>query len=110
MDERLSSLTEDDLAAFRNSQRAAKRKKTNSRDGWLGRCLADDRGRIIPNLANTMIALRSDPTLSGAIAFDEMQQDAILVERLPVAPSGKTAGLDLVPRPVRDEDVSQLQE
>ena len=110
MDERLSSLTEDDLAAFRNSQRAAKRKKTTSRDGWLGRCLADDRGRIIPNLANTMIALRSDPTLSGAVAFDEMQQDAILVERLPVAPSGKPAGLDPVPRPVRDEDVSQLQE
>lgn len=80
------------------------------RDGWLGRCLADDRGRIIPNLANTMIALRSNPTLSGAVAFDEMQQDAILVERLPVAPSGKPAGLDPVPRPVRDEDVSQLQE
>jgi predicted P-loop ATPase len=110
MDERLSSLTEDDLAAFRESQRAAKRKKRTSHDGWLGRCLADDRGRIIPNLANTMIALRSDPTLSGAVAFDEMQQDAILVERLPVAPSGKPAGLDPVPRPVRDEDVSQLQE
>jgi predicted P-loop ATPase len=110
MDERLSSLTEDDLAAFRNSQRAAKRKKPTSRDGWLRRCLADDRGRIIPNLANTMIALRSGPTLSGAVAFDEMQQDAILVERLPVAPGGKPAGLDPVPRPVRDEDVSQLQE
>jgi hypothetical protein len=57
-----------------------------------------------------MIALRSDERLSNAVAFDEMQQDVMLMERLPVAPNGEDAGLDPVPRPVRDEDVSQLQE
>jgi predicted P-loop ATPase len=112
--DKLSSLTEDDVAALRADVAAAKRKKTErgppKRGGWLGRCLADDKDRIIANLANAMIALRSDESLSGAFAFDEMQQDVILLERLPVAPDGKHAGCDPPPRPVRDEDVSQLQE
>jgi predicted P-loop ATPase len=109
MDEQLSSLTEGDRAAFRASRKKGVRGRSK-RDGWLGRCLADDRGGIIANLANAMIALRSDESLFGAVAFDEMQQDAVLIVSLPVAPNGKHAGRDPPPRPVRDEDVSQLQE
>jgi predicted P-loop ATPase len=89
--------------------RGAKKAKAEH-DGWLGRCLVDDRGRVVANLANAMIALRADPSLSGTVAFDEMQQDAMLAELLPIAPNAKCAGLDPVPRPLRDEDVSQLQE
>jgi hypothetical protein len=37
-----------------------------------------------------------------------MQKEVILVERLPVLPNGKHAGLDAVPRSVRDQ--GELQE
>jgi predicted P-loop ATPase len=109
--DKLSSLTEDDLAALRADVAAAKRKKERpKRAGWLARCLLDDKNRIIANLANVMIALRADPSIEDALAFDEMLQAAVLVTRLPIAPNGEHAGTDPLPRPVRDEDVSQLQE
>ena len=79
-------------------------------EGWRASCIVDDRGRIVANLANAMIALRADPSIEGAFAFDEMAQAANLQKRLPVAPNGKHAGIDPVPRLARDEDVSQLQE
>ena len=45
----------------------------------------------------------------GAFAFDEMQRAAVLLHDLPLAPGGeRVAGL--LPRPVSDVDVSQLQE
>ena len=57
-----------------------------------------------------MIALRADPSIEGAFAFDEMAQTVKLQKLLPVAPNGKHAGNDPVPRLVRDEDVTQVQE
>jgi hypothetical protein len=36
--------------------------------GRLARCLLDDRNRIIANLSNALIALRSDENLSGTVA------------------------------------------
>jgi hypothetical protein len=57
-----------------------------------------------------MTALRADPSLGSVLAFDEMEQTAILAKPMPIAPNGKHAGTDPVPRLVRDEDVSQLQE
>ena len=60
--DKLSSLTEDDVAALRADVAAAKRKKTerrrSKRDGWLARCLLDDRNRIIANLANVAAILK----------------------------------------------------
>jgi predicted P-loop ATPase len=79
-------------------------------EGWQASCILDDRGRIVANLANAMIALRADPSIEGALAFDAMAQAAKLRKLLPVAPNGKHAGTDPVPRFLRDEDVSQLQE
>jgi predicted P-loop ATPase len=112
MNERLSSLTDGDRAALRASQNIAKRRsrRSGTPDSWIGRCLVDDKRRIIPNLANLMTALRADPSVENALAFDEMAQATMLVKALPVAPNGKHAGTDPIPRPVRDEDVSQLQE
>jgi predicted P-loop ATPase len=114
MDERLSALTDGDRAAFRAYQTAVKQKKGKhdppKREGWLRHCLDDDRGRIIANLANAMIALRADPSVLDAVAFDEMLQAVVLVKRLPIAPGGERSGDDPVPRAMRDEDVSQLQE
>jgi predicted P-loop ATPase len=79
-------------------------------EGWRAACIIDDKGRIIANLANAMIALRADPSVDNVLAFDEMEQAARLMKRLPVAPDGKHAGTDPAPRLARDEDVSQLQE
>jgi predicted P-loop ATPase len=110
MDERLSSLTEDDLAAFRNSQRAVKRKRARRRENWLERCIRDDRGRVVANLANVMIALRADQSTEGAFAFDRMAQAKLLKRSLPVAPNGKQEAEGPFPRHMCDEDVSQLQE
>jgi hypothetical protein len=77
---------------------------------WLRDCLCDERRRIRPELANVMIALRSAPELADAFTFDEMLRAPILAKGLPRAPNAEPAGADPLPRPVRDTDVSQLQE
>ena len=78
---------------------------------WLLACEKDGRDQIIPNLANLMIALRGDPDLVNAFAFDEMLQAPILRHALPAAPNGKTTGgKDPLPRVLRDADVSDLRE
>jgi predicted P-loop ATPase len=94
------------------AEKPPKRKKVERapREGWRASSIVDDRGRIVANLADAMIALRADPSIEGAVAFDEMAQATKLEKRLPLAPNGKHAGTDPVPRLARDEDVSQLQE
>lgn len=78
---------------------------------WLDGCERDDRGKIIPNLANLMIALRLDPALADAFAFDQMLRAPVLRRELPRAPNGRTTNAnDPLPRPLRDADVSDLRE
>lgn len=71
---------------------------------WLADAQRDDKGRPIPNLANAMTALRTDPVVEDALAQDLMLHAAILRRPLP----GIEA--DDLPRPVADTDVSALQE
>ena len=71
---------------------------------WLCQCAKDGRGEPISNLANTMIALRNDPALKDAFAFDEMQRAPLLMR--PIA----TDGLAFEQRLVTDVDLSALQE
>ena len=78
--------------------------------GWAIDCITDDRGRIVPNLANLMVALRNAPEIADAFAFDEMLHATILCMPLPIARCGEIANADLPQRPIRDSDVSQLQE
>jgi predicted P-loop ATPase len=80
--------------------------------GWLKDMLADDRGRILPILANAMVALRQAPELVEAVAFDDMLKAPLLMAPLPVVEKvGEIPPPDEnLPRPVRDTDVSQLQE
>jgi hypothetical protein len=93
------------------TRRPAARKRTaRELPDWAGRCIKDDMGRIVPNLANVLVALRALPELAGAFAYDAMLRAAVLRKDLPVAPGGASASSGPLPRSVRDEDVSQLQE
>lgn len=56
------------------------------------------------NLANAMTALRGAPELKDCFALDEMLQVPVLMKPLPNGNPG------LLPRPVRDTDVSIVQE
>jgi predicted P-loop ATPase len=61
---------------------------------WLRDAICDDRGMPLPILANVMTALRSDPKINGALAYDEMLCAVVF--------NGE--------RPVRDTDVTEMQE
>ncbi len=93
-------------AAIREKRR---RKPEAAPADWLRGCLCDERGRVQPILANLMIALRSAPKIAEAFAYDEMLRAPLLMRALPAAPVGEN-DVGPYPRPVRDTDVSQLQE
>ena len=95
----------DDAAAV-----GKRKRREDKHEGWLALCLVDEKGRILANLANVMIALRADPRVESVFTFDEMAQTAMLMRPLPVAPNGKPAGDRPIPRPAGDTDISQLQE
>jgi hypothetical protein len=79
------------------------RKETASA-GLACDAITDERGRAIANLANAMEALRNAPELERLFAYDLMLGAAILLETVPGSDDGGT------PRPVRDTDVTALQE
>ena len=76
---------------------------------WLDRALQDDRGHPYPNLANAMLGLREAPEMQGALAYDGMLCAPILLGSLPAVIPGEAEPIE-APRPVRDTDVSQVQE
>lgn len=45
---------------------------------WADRCIKDDMGRIVPNLANVLVALRELTEVAEAFAYDRMSRVAIL--------------------------------
>lgn len=75
---------------------------------WLAHCKTDDRGRIIPNLANALVALRDAPEIADAVAFDEMLVAPVLTEELPGSRIGSSG--QPFPRPLTDADEGRLQE
>lgn len=52
---------------------------------WLADCTLDDKGRPIPNVANTGHVLRCDPALADLIAFDQMASGVVLNAPVPEA-------------------------
>ena len=91
-------------------KKTRQRKPRSEGPPWLGLCVTDDSARVIPNHANLMVALRAAPEINDAFAFDEMMQAPVLRRELPIAPNGMSATTGQLPRPVRDTDVSQVQE
>jgi predicted P-loop ATPase len=74
------------------------------RAAWLRDCITNKRGEPLSNLANAMVALRSDPAVKDAFAYDEMLCAAMLKHPVPIN------GAKIEPRAVADTDVSSLQE
>ncbi len=97
------------VTAFSDRQKARNKSNAGPSPTWLKQAQRDDRGRPVANLANAMVALRHAPEIADAFAFDDMLQAPILLASLPaVTPEG--ADPVESPRPVRDTDVSQVQE
>jgi predicted P-loop ATPase len=75
------------------------------KNDWLSRAIKSETGQPLPNVANALLALRSDPALQNAFAFDEMLRTPMLMQEigqlLPSTP--------FEPRPVSDNDVTNLQ-
>jgi hypothetical protein len=89
------------------TNRSSKRKPAPN---WMRDACFDDKGALVPNLASAMTALRNVPQISQCFALDEMLCAPVLVEPLP-APKGRNQAPDeILPRAVRDDDVTQLQE
>ena len=78
--------------------------KPSGDEPWTKYLQRNDAGDAVINLANAMTALRHAPELSGCFRFDEMLRVPVLVRPLPKGKPG------VLPRPVRDTDVSIVQE
>jgi predicted P-loop ATPase len=78
--------------------------KSHADKPWTEYLQRGDDGEPINNLANVATALRSAPGLKGCFRFDEMKRVAVLTLPLPKGNPG------ILPRPVRDTDVSITQE
>jgi predicted P-loop ATPase len=96
---------EGELAGRTAKQRRAKQRHAcDAKSAWINKCSTDNRGMPLPNLANTMIALRTDPNVKDAFSYDEMLCAVTLMQPI----SNERLGFE--PRPVTDIDVSSLQE
>jgi hypothetical protein len=55
------------------------RQRSRSQAPWLDQCLEGVSGKPLPVLANVLTALRSDPALRDALAYDQMLSAAVLL-------------------------------
>ena len=72
--------------------------------GWLGACITGDNGKPLANLANVLTALRTDPALCQALAYDAMLCAPMLLH-----PIGNPLAVDGLRR-LTDKDVSDIQD
>ena len=70
---------------------------------WIHDCITGENGRILPNVANILVALRADSKLKDCFAFDQMLQAPLLMRALNDSESFE-------PRPLTDTDVTRFQE
>jgi predicted P-loop ATPase len=75
---------------------------------WLSQCVMGDgkNPKPLPIVANALRALRSDPAVKDAIGFDEMLRAVVLLHEIGQPPMGNVSE----PRPLTDEDITDLQE
>lgn len=94
------------IAAAKKTRRGA----SQYRPPWLQSAVEDDRGRILPNLANVAHALRAAPDLREAFTYDELAHQIIVDRELPLADGAEPRAAAAPPRPFSDADASQVQE
>src|SRR5271170_8448871 len=95
----------DDLSEY-----GRKRRTQTPPPDWLAKAIVDERGRIVANVANVLLALRSAPALCGIFTFDGMASMVVLSLPVPLADGAEPPSDDKYPRPLRDDDVTRLQE
>jgi predicted P-loop ATPase len=101
-------LLEDGRELCRIWQKAtAKTKKPRAE--WISKAQCDRQGEPRPNLYNAMLALREDARIVGLFSYDEMLRAPILSRSVPGGTMHEDNGR-FQPRPVRDADVTSLQE
>jgi predicted P-loop ATPase len=85
--------------------RIAERKPvTIIRPAWMEQMVVGSKSEPPAVLANVMVAMRSDPAIANAFAYNEMLRGVVLMHEI-----GDPA--DTVPaRPITDDDVASLQE
>jgi len=77
------------------------------KNNWLKRCITGETGKPLPIVANAIEALRGDPAIRDAFAFDEMARVPMLMHLID-DPFG-TADNQFEPRPASDGDIVDLQ-
>ncbi|MGA8587060.1 MAG: virulence-associated E family protein [Roseiarcus sp.] len=97
------------IVSLASTRKAATRRPHIELPEWLLGAVEDDRGRVLPILANVTQALRGAPELADAFRFDELQRLVIVVKTLPWT-DGAERRNSAVPGPLSDADVSQVQE
>jgi predicted P-loop ATPase len=101
-------LREDGRELYRIWQKAiAKTKKPQAE--WIAKAQCDRQGEPRPNLYNAMLALREDVRIVGLFSYDEMLRAPILSRPVPGGVMHEQNAW-FQPRPVRDADVTALQE
>jgi putative DNA primase/helicase len=68
----------------------------------------DDRGRVLPTLANAMAILTYDPALAGCLGYDEFRGQPFLLRPPPVANSGDAEAPGPYPRAWVRSDVALI--
>jgi predicted P-loop ATPase len=81
--------------------------RSNGKVDWLALCFKSEKGKLLPILANMMLALRADPSINGCIARDEMFCGPMLMAPIP---DSKVVETPFKPRPITDDDVTAIQE
>jgi predicted P-loop ATPase len=69
---------------------------------WLSKCIKDTKGRPLPVLANAFAALETDAAVRDALAYDQMACTPMLLHDVGYPMAGD-------PRPLTDEDVTNMQ-
>jgi predicted P-loop ATPase len=97
-----------------SSRRVEPNSRSDNGPSWVQDCIVDDKGRIVANLANAMLALRRAPELSGLMRYDEMLAAPLLCGPAPAYGQPVSPPSDVAEpwpeRPLLDTDVSAMQE
>src|SRR5271157_3407000 len=84
------------------------RKRRPANEDWRSTWQTNEQGTPIGNVHNALIALRDAPELQDMLAYDQMSRVILLLRPTPDI-SGETDQTDL-PRPIRDTDITNIQE